>query len=132
MFRLGKHYTQEMIDHARAEAPNECCGILAGKDDKVEKLYRGINADGSPVRYKLDSRQQFRIYREIEDNGWDVLGVYHSHTHTQAYPSATDVELAFWPDSLYFIISLQDPTRPLLRAFHIREGKIEEEILEIV
>ncbi len=130
--QLEGHYIQEMIAHAQAEAPNECCGVLAGLNGKIVRLYRGVNAEPSPFRYNLDPKDLLRIVREIDVNGWDVLGTYHSHTHTHAYPSATDVKLAFWPDSLYFIVSLEDAARPAVKAFHIREGQIEEETLEIV
>ena len=133
VLRLEKRYTDEMISHALADNPNECCGILAGAGGQVTRLYRGLNVAKNPVmRYDLDPRDLLRIYRDIETNGWDVFGIYHSHTHTQAYPSATDVELAFWPDSIYFIVSLQDVARPALRAFRLRDGLVEEETLEIV
>ncbi len=121
-----------MIAHAREEAPNECCGILAGTAGQVQKLYRGINAEKSPVRYNIDPRQLLRIHQEIEALNWEILGIYHSHTHTEADPSATDIRVAFWPDSLYFIVSLKQPTEPVIRAFTIREGKIEEEKMTIL
>ncbi len=132
MFHLARHYAEEMIAHAREEAPNECCGILAGTAGQVQKLYRGINAEKSPVRYNIDPRQLLRIHQEIEALNWEILGIYHSHTHTEAYPSATDIQLAFWPDSLYFIVSLKQPAEPVIRAFTIREGKIEEEKMAIL
>lgn len=132
MFYLEKQYAEEMIAHARAEAPLECCGILAGKEGKITRLYRVSNAEKSPVRYNVDPQELFHIYQEITAKGWDILGVYHSHTHTEGYPSATDVRLALWPDSLYFIVSLQDPFHPQIRAFYIKEGKIKEEELGIL
>lgn len=129
MFLLQKRLAQEMIDdHARREAPAECCGLLAGKDDKVLSVYPARNALKSPVRYAMDPKELYRLLQEIERQGWELLGIYHSHTHTQAYPSATDIELAFWPDALYFIISLQGPQ---VRAFFIREGRATEEQLTI-
>ncbi|MFQ5826618.1 MAG: M67 family metallopeptidase [Dehalococcoidia bacterium] len=131
MFRLERQYAEEMIAHARAEAPHECCGLLAGSQGRVKHLYRARNADHSPVRYSLDPKELFGYIRDIEDRDWDLLGIYHSHTHTEAYPSATDVKLAFWPDSLYFIISLERPEEPYIRAFRILEGKIGEEELRI-
>lgn len=131
LFQLERHFAREMMAHAQAEAPNECCGMLAGAGGKAARLYRTDNAERSPMRYSVDPRELLRIHREMEAQGWDLLGIYHSHTHSPAYPSATDVELAFWPDALYFIVSLQDPARPILRAFHIMEGRIKEEELEI-
>ncbi len=132
MFTLEKGFADEMIAHAGEEAPNECCGLLAGKEGRALKLYRATNSLHSPVRYNIDPKELLSIYREIEDNGWDILGIYHSHTHTQAYPSATDVQLAFWPETLYFIISLEDPKRPVFRAFRIVGGKISEEELRLI
>jgi len=118
-----------MIDHARREAPDECCGLMAGKSRKVLRVYPARNALKSPVRYSLDPKELYQLLQEIEKQGWELLGIYHSHSHTQAYPSATDIELAFWPDALYFIISLQDPTTPQVRAFYIRGGQVQEEEL---
>lgn len=120
-----------MVAHAREEAPNECCGILAGTAGHVKKLYRGINAEKSPVRYNIDPRQLIQIHQEIEASGWEIIGIYHSHTHSEAYPSTTDVHLAFWPDSLYLIVSLERPAQPVIRAFTIRDKQIEEEELAI-
>jgi len=131
MFCLEKRYAEEMITHARAEAPNECCGVLAGEGGRITKLFRAKNAEVSPVRYNIDSRELLNIYQEIERNGWEFLGIYHSHTNSQAYPSSTDVQLALWPDSLYFIVSLMDKERPQIRAFRIVDGVISEEELEV-
>lgn len=131
MFRLEKRHAEEMIAHARAEAPNECCGVLAGESGKITKLFSATNAEMSPVRYNIDSRELLRIYQEIERKGWEFLGIYHSHTHSHAYPSSTDVQLALWPDSIYFIVSLIDKERPQIRAFRIINGVISEEDLEV-
>lgn len=132
MFRLEGHFIQEMVAHAREEAPNECCGILAGPPAQVSALYRTANASASPVRYSIDPREILRIAHEVEGKGWEMLAFYHSHTHTQAYPSATDIRLAFWPDSLYLILSLADPRQPVIRGFYLRDGQVTEEELEIV
>jgi proteasome lid subunit RPN8/RPN11 len=131
LFLLEKGLAQEMLAHARREAPDECCGLLAGRGSQVLKVFPARNALKSPVRYSLDPKELYQLLKEIEKQGWELVGIYHSHTHTQAYPSATDIELGFWPDALYFIISLQDPHAPLVRAFHIREGRVTEEQLTI-
>jgi len=131
VFVLERRYADEIIAQARDEAPNECCGILAGRDGRVEKLFRAVNAEKSPDRYNVDSHDLLRIYRECEANGWDFLAIYHSHTHTEAYPSPTDVGLAAWPDSTYIIVSLADPENPVLRAFRIQDGRVSEEELRI-
>ena len=128
---LTNEQAEEMIRHARREYPDEACGLLAGKDGQVEKVYPMTNADHSPVTYRLDPEEQFRAFTEIEDKGWELLAIYHSHSHSPAYPSATDLELAFYPDSLYLIISLADRDRPTIHAFRIVEGVIKEERMEI-
>jgi [CysO sulfur-carrier protein]-S-L-cysteine hydrolase len=121
-----------MVAHARAELPNECCGIVAAKDAQAVKLYPARNAEASPVRYGLDPQEQYRIMTEIDENGWTLGAIYHSHTRSPAYPSQTDVNLAFYPDALYLIVSLQDPGRPELAAFRIVDGEIREAELPIV
>ena len=131
MFVLERKYADEIIAQAREEAPNECCGVLAGRDGRVEKLFRAVNAEKSPYRYNVDPRDLLRIYRECDAKGWDFLAIYHSHTHTEAFPSPTDVRLAAWPDSTYVIVSLADPENPVLRAFRIQDGRVSEEELRI-
>ena len=131
MLRLERSHVDEIIAHARKDDPNECCGIIAGNDGRPTKLYRAVNAEASPYRYNVDPKDLLRIYRDIEDQGWDVLAIYHSHTHTEAYPSPTDVKLAAWPDAYYLIVSLADDANPVLRAFRIQDGEVAEEPLEV-
>lgn len=132
MLRLDRAYIDEIIAHAREEAPNECCGIIAGRDGRAVKLFRAVNAEASPHRYEVESNDLYRIHKEIEDSGWNVLAIYHSHIEAEAYPSPTDVRLAAWPEAYYLIASLADQDNPTLRAFHIRDGRISEEELQIV
>ena len=129
--KLDRTYVDEIIAHARADAPNECCGIIAGNDGHAEELYRAVNAEASPYRYNVDSKDLLRIYRDIDANNWDLLAIYHSHTHTEAYPSPTDVSLAAWPEAHYLIVSLEDESNPVLRSFRIEEGQVTEETLEV-
>ena len=132
MFRIEKRYIDEMVAHAREDAPNECCGILGGKDGRVLQLYRAKNAEESPYRYSVDSHDLFRIHRDCEQRGWEFVGIYHSHTFSEAYPSATDVRLGFWPEAVYFLVSLRNSDNPDVRAFHIVDGVVSEEELEFV
>lgn len=131
MFNLPAKYAQDMLAHARAEAPNECCGLIAGKKGEINRLYRTANVEKSPIRYSLHPQELLNIINEIEAQGWDLLGIYHSHTHSPAYPSATDIKLAFWPDSLYFIISLMEPEATAIRTFRIADGAVIEEEVKI-
>lgn len=116
-----------MIEHAQAEYPKEACGILGGSDGEAMKLYRLTNVDPDPVmRYNADPKELKHVTDDIYDEDWDVVGIYHSHTHSPAFPSPTDVDRAFYPDASYVLVSLQDRQRPDLRAFRIIEGKITE------
>lgn len=133
MIKLDKKYAQEMIEHARAGAPQEVCGVLAGRGGQITKLYRTQNVAEDPtVTYRLEAQEQIRIFNGIEERGWEILGIYHSHPFTEAYPSATDLKLAFYPDSLYFIISLAKEDQPVIRAFHINKEKGEVSEEEVV
>lgn len=129
--RIPRAVADEIVAHAREELPNECCGIIAARDREAVKLYRATNAEASPVRYGLDPQEQYRIMMEIDDQGWTLGAIYHSHTRSPAYPSQTDVNLAFYPDALYLIVSLQDAERPDLRAFTIVDGRIDEAELAV-
>lgn len=137
--KLPKGYVDEMARHAAREAPNECCGIVAGKDGQAMKLYPMINTEHSPYRYNMDPRELYQAQREIEGSGWEVMVIYHSHTHSPAYPSRTDVRLALWPDgqaiwpdAYYVLVSLEDPQKPKTRAFRIADGgAITEEELQL-
>ena len=116
-----------MFRHAQEGLPNEACGILAGQAGRPVRFFPARNAERSPTRYVVDPQDQLRILNELYSKGWDLLGIFHSHTHTQAFPSSTDVSLAAnWPDAFYLIASLQtDP--PDLRAFRIVDGQVREE-----
>lgn len=128
--KLPKEFVDEMVAHAVQDAPNECCGIIAGKDSHAIKLYRAKNSEASPYRYNVDPKDLLRIFHECEDNDWTFLAIYHSHTASEAYPSPTDVRLAFWPEAAYVLISLADPARPVVRAFRIADGAVSEEPIE--
>ena len=124
---LPQVFIDEMIAHAQEDAPNECCGIIAGDDGRATKLFRAKNAEASPWRYSVEPKDLFRIFRETDDNGWSFLAIYHSHTASEAYPSPTDVRLAMWPEAYYVLVSLKDTDKPVVRAFRILEGEISEE-----
>ncbi len=120
----------ELLEHARVDAPNECCGMIGGRDGTATTVYRATNAEGSPLRYNLDPQDQFRIMSEMEERGEDLAGIYHSHTRSPAYPSQTDINLAAYPDAVYLIVSLAEGETPL-RGFWIRDGEVTEAELEI-
>lgn len=132
MLRLPKAFADEMIAHAQEDDPDECCGLLAGKDGRAVKLYRITNSEHSPTHYFMEPQELYNAYKDIEDNGWELLAIYHSHPRGQAYPSATDIELAVWPEATYIIVSLVDSEKPVLQAFHIVDGRISEAEMQVV
>ena len=129
MVTIPESFVQEMISHANDEFPNECCGVLAGAGTKFFKRFPMTNVDASPYRFSWDHQELFHVWREMEDNDWEHRAVYHSHTHSPAYPSDTDVRLAGWPEAYYVIVSLEDRNNPDVRAFRIIDGQISEEPL---
>ena len=129
--RISREHVDEIIRHAREEMPNECCGIIATSDGGTVKVFRATNSEASPVRYSLDPREQYEITMEIERQGWDLGAIYHSHTRSPAYPSQTDVNLAFYPDALYPIVSLAKTDAPDVRAFRIVDEEISEAELAV-
>lgn len=128
---LTRAQVDEMIAHAQAEHPNECCGLLAGRAGRVEVLFRGRNVDRSPYTYRLDPQEQLRLFKDIDARGLELVGIYHSHIQSPAYPSRTDVARALYPDVAYVIVSLQDDRTPEVRAFRIRDGLVVEEALAV-
>ena len=131
MLILKKEFFAEMVKQAKLEFPNECCGILAGKEDRIEKIYAMTNAQKSPDNFFMDPKEQLKVSKEMRALGLEMLGIYHSHVASNAYPSSRDVEMAFYPQVSYVILSLKDQDNPSLRSFKIREGKISAEELKI-
>jgi len=128
--KLPRSLADEMISHARADAPNECCGLIESSAGRAVRVHRARNAAASPLRYELDGMEQYRIQSAIEEAGHELGAIYHSHTRSAAYPSQTDINLAFYPESLYVIVGLAD-AEPELRAFEIVDGTVTEAALEI-
>ena len=134
--RIDRAHAGEIIAHALEEDPDECCGILAGRDDAAMKLYRITNSARSPYRYVMDPQEFLNADLDAERNGMEFVAFYHSHTHSPAYPSQTDVRMAQqsgYHDVHYILGSLEDHDDPRLNAYIIREsGEIVEQPLEIV
>jgi [CysO sulfur-carrier protein]-S-L-cysteine hydrolase len=129
--RIPRPLAEELLAHARAEVPNEACGLLAGSlADGVASVYHPArNADGSPYVYTVHPEDLVRIVFGIEDDGQDLVGIFHSHTHTPAVPSPTDRRQAQYPDAFYLLASLADPDADVadaLRAWRIRDGESTE------
>lgn len=127
MVELSQEQAAALIAHAREEFPRECCGLLAGRDGRVERVVRGTNIDHSPYTYLMDPKEQLAAFKDMDTVGLDLVAIYHSHTHTPAYPSRTDVAKAYYPDAAYVIISLANRDAPDIRAFRVVDGQITEE-----
>jgi len=130
--RISQELIDEMVAHAREDLPNECCGMIGGRDGEATAVLRVENAAASPLRYEMDSKGQITAYNAIQDNGEDLLGIYHSHTKSAAYPSQTDVNQAVaWPDQVYVIVSLADSDTPDVKAFLLKDLSIADVPLEV-
>lgn len=127
---IAKSLVDDMVRHCLEERPNEACGLLASKDGVVVSILAMSNAARSPVRYALDSKEQFRAYKALAERQWELGGVFHSHTHTDPVPSPTDVRLAS-EDVPYVIVSLASEP-PSIRAFRIRKQRWEDEHGDVV
>jgi proteasome lid subunit RPN8/RPN11 len=130
--RISRDMLDDIVAHAEADAPNECCGMIAADDDgRAVKVYRAANTAASPLRYEIDGLEQYRIQTEIEDAGWELGAIYHSHTRSPPVPSQTDINLAFYPDALYVIVGVAG-NAPEVRAFRIVDARVEEVDLAVV
>jgi proteasome lid subunit RPN8/RPN11 len=129
--RIAQALIDEIVAHARADMPNECCGMVGGVDGEARTVYRAENAEASPLRYSIASEEQFRLMKEIEAAGEELVAIYHSHTKSAAYPSQTDVNLAGWPEAVYLIASLAEPEAPEVKGFWITDGKIDDAEVDV-
>jgi proteasome lid subunit RPN8/RPN11 len=130
VFALPAAMREEIIAHARAEAPRECCGIIAGRGGVPFRLYRTTNVAPGNSLYEIDPAELIELeFRELPSQDAEIIAIYHSHPASEAYPSATDRELAFWPQAVYLICSLAEPERPVVRGFRLRDGVVAEVVL---
>jgi proteasome lid subunit RPN8/RPN11 len=124
--KIARELYDQMIAHALAEAPNECCGLVSSRDGRAVKVYPAENALASPLRYEIEPDQLLGITTEIDDADLDIGIIFHSHPRTVPEPSQTDINLALWPGSIYVIIGLSDPERPDVRAWNIEDGEVSK------
>ena len=130
--RIARALLDEVIAHARADAPNECVGMIASRDGEAVAVHRAANRAASPLRYEIDGMEQYKIQSAIEDAGLELGAIYHSHTRSAPEPSQTDINLAFYPEALYVIVGLKNPEEADVRAWKIVDGKVSEAELEVV
>jgi proteasome lid subunit RPN8/RPN11 len=140
--KIPKAIHDEMPEHARAEVPNECCGLVGGKDGAAVTYYPATNAEASPFRYSIEPKELFEIPERIEREGLELAAIFHSHTKSEAYPSQTDINLAFlggdvgsgdlsYPSAIYLIASLAPGQEPLRGFRFLPGGKVEEVELQV-
>ena len=123
-----------MVAHARADHPDEACGVIAGPEgsDRPERFIAMLNAERSPTFYRFDSGEQLKVWRALEEAGEAAIIIYHSHTATEAYPSRTDISYASEPDAHYVLVSTRDHVELEVRSYRIVDGAVTEEPVKIV
>ena len=125
--RISQRLIDEMVAHAREDLPDECCGLVGGRDGEASVVIRVANAAASPLRYEMDPQEQYNALKTIEDEGGELLAIYHSHTKSAAYPSQTDVNLAAaWPEQVYLIVSLADEDAPDVKGYLLKDLRIAD------
>ncbi len=129
--RLPAQLLDELVAHARQDAPNECCGMIAARDGEFTAHFPARNEFASPMRFQIDSRDQIRITKEIEERGDEIGAIFHSHPNSEAAPSQTDVNLARWWPGLIWVICSLASDEPVVRAFRIEGREIEEVELDV-
>ena len=134
MLTISPALRAKIVAHARADHPDEACGVIAGPagSDRPARFIPMLNAERSPTFYRFDSMEQFKVWRDMDDRGEEPVVIYHSHTATQAYPSRTDISYAQWPDAHYVLVSTRDPEQHELRSYRIVDGVVTEEPVEVV
>ena len=134
MLKIGAGLRAKILAHARADHPDEACGIIAGPagSDRPERFISMLNAERSPTFYRFDSLEQLRVWREMDERGEEPVVIYHSHTATEAFPSRTDISYAMEPGAHYVLVSTRDPDRDEFRSFRIVDGDVDEEGVTVV
>ena len=127
MLRISRVLYDEVIAHCRRHYPKEACGVLAGQEGVVAQVYPMTNVEDSPIGYAMDPKEQLRVEKQMRVQGHLMVGIYHSHTTSEASPSSVDVSLAISPDISYVLVSLTDQARPVVRSFRIDGPRVSEE-----
>jgi [CysO sulfur-carrier protein]-S-L-cysteine hydrolase len=131
MVAIARSVQQQVFAQLLENRPYEGCGLLAGRGGRLERAYPTPNKAESAVKYEIDGLELKRVFEAIDDADLELLAIYHSHTHTQAYPSPTDIRNATYPDAYYIIVTLMDIRGPVMRAFKIVDGEVTEYEVEV-
>jgi proteasome lid subunit RPN8/RPN11 len=134
MLRIDKAIYDAIIAHARADHPDEACGVVAGRigSDRPVRFIPMTNAERSPTFYRFDSLEQLKVWREMDAKDEEPVVIYHSHTATEAYPSRTDVSFAGWPQAHYLLVSTREPDVTEVRSYRIVDAAVTEEPVRLV
>jgi proteasome lid subunit RPN8/RPN11 len=129
--QISPELLQQVVAHAREDAPNECCGVLGvepGPPARAVRAYRAQNTAASPLRFEIDGREVHKLIERIEQEGLELGAIYHSHTRTAPYPSQTDINFAaYWPGVEWLIVGLADGAEPEIRSYLIDDdGRVRE------
>lgn len=131
--RIAPSLRDAIVEHARAVAPNECCGVVATRDGAVVAVHAAENIAASPFRFEIDSLELLRLVTDIDDRGEDLGAIYHSHTRSAAFPSQTDVNFAAgWPGVEWIIVGVAEAGAPEFRSFRIDGGVIDEVGIDVL
>jgi [CysO sulfur-carrier protein]-S-L-cysteine hydrolase len=130
---ISKDLYDKIVAHARADHPDEACGVLAGPagSDRPERFIPMTNVARSPTFYEFDSTEQFQVWKEMDDRDEEPVAIYHSHTATEAYPSRTDISYANEPGAHYVLVSTRDPQDSEFRSYRILDGQVTEEPVSV-
>jgi len=134
MLSIRRELHDKIVAHARADHPDEACGVIAGPagSDRPVRLIAMLNAERSPTFYRFDSMEQLKVWQEMEGRGEEPVVIYHSHTATEAYPSRTDISYAMEPAAHYVLVSTREPDQDEFRSFRIVDGEVAEEDVTVV
>src|SRR5689334_24884067 len=134
MLTISSLLYEKIVAHARADHPDEACGVIAGPQgaDRPERFIAMLNAERSPTFYRFDSMEQLKVWRSMDEADEVPLVIYHSHTATEAYPSRTDISYASEPDAHYVLVSTRDPDDHEPRSYRIVDGVVAEQPVKIV
>ena len=129
--RIAPHLLEQIVDHARREHPNECCGFVAQRDDEAVAVHPATNVAASPLRFEVDGPEVARLMYAIDDAGESIGAIYHSHTRSAPFPSQTDINFSQgWPGVEWLIVGLADGS-PEVRSYLIDGGVVTEVAVDV-
>ena len=128
--QIAADLLEQIVEHARRDAPNECCGVVVTRDGRAEEVVALENLASSPFRFEVDGLALLEVLDRAESSGAKLGVIYHSHTRSAPEPSQTDINLAFYPEALYVIVGLKSP-EPDVRAWRIVDGQVSTATLEV-